>query len=438
MHVGHLRSTIIGQALYNIYSFLGFETIGDNHIGDWGTQFGIMIAACKEYDINLKNITVKEMLDIYIRFNKKIDKNPKLQEVAREEFKKLEEGDKRNREIWKILKEKSLKEFDKIYKILGVKFDLVLGESFYERELKEVIKNALKRKVAIKNKDNSIIISLEKFNLTNCLIQKSDGATLYETRDLATIKYRVEKYKPDKILYIVGNEQTLHFEQLFQCASLLKYISYEKVQHVKFGMILDESRKKLASRKGRFISAEDLINKIIESANNIIKEKNPKLSKKEREKAAKIIGIGALKYNDLSQNRKKDIVFDWQKMLSFEENSALYLQYTYVRLRSILRKSKLYKKCDPKLLKESKELQIIKKIDIFPVVLKRVIDENQTNFLANYLFELAGLLNNYYESFPILKSEQSIKIARLYLIKTAVIVLKTGLNLLGVEILERM
>ena len=438
MHVGHLRSTIIGQALYNIYKFLGYKVIGDNHIGDWGTQFGIMIAAYKKYKINLKTITIKKMLDIYVRFNREIEKNSELQDMAKEEFKKLEDGDRENREIWKVLKEKSLKEFEKIYKILGIKFDLVLGESFYEKYLKEEIKNALKRKIAIKNPDNSVVIPLKKFNLTDCLIQKSDGATLYETRDIATVRYRVEKYKPDKILYVVGNEQSLHFEQLFRCAELLGYISRDKLYHIKFGLVLDENRKKLASRKGQFIGAEDLVNKIIDLAEKVIKEKNPKLPATEKERAAKIIGVGALKYNDLSQNRKTDIVFDWQRMLSFEGNSSPYLQYTYVRLRSILKKAKLSKKFDPKFLREGKELKIIRQLDLFPAVAERASKENQVNILTDYLFELAGSINNFYESFPVLRAEEDIRLARLALIKAATVVLKNGLNLLGIEVLERM
>ncbi len=441
MHVGHLRSTIIGQSLYSIYKFLGFKTIGDNHLGDWGTQFGIMIAACKKFKpkiVDLKKITIHEMLDIYVKFNKEIEENPELQEKAREEFKKLEDGDKENRKIWEILEKKSLKEFEKIYKILGVNFDLILGESFYEKYLKQEIKTALKKKIAIKNSDNSVIIALDKFNLPPFLIQKSDGATLYPTRDLATIRYRVKKYKPVKIIYVVGNEQTLHFEQLFHSVELLKYISSDKLFHIKFGLVLDENRKKLATRTGRVVSAEELINKAIELANKIIQEKNPKLSIKERTKAAKIIGIGAMKYNDLFQNRQTDIVFDWQKMLSFEGNSGPYLQYSYVRLQSILRKAGELKAFKPEFLREKEELEILKELIKFPEIIKEVSEKFQINLLAKHLYDLAGLINTFYEKFPVLKAEKGVKAARLALIKAATIVLKNGLNLLGIEVVERM
>jgi len=438
MHVGHLRSTIIGQAIYNIYKFFGYKVIGDNHLGDWGTQFGIMIAACKKYKTSLKNITISAMLDIYVRFNKEMELQPELREIARQEFKKLEDGDRENRKIWKILKEKSLKEFERFYKILGVKFELVLGESFYENKLQEIIKDALNKGVAIKNPDNSIVIPLEKFNLTDCLILKSDGATLYETRDLATIKYRVKKYNPGIILYVVGNEQTLHFQQLFQSAELLNYISKDKLRHIKFGLVLDENHKKLATREGRTINAEELINKIIELAEAIIRDKNPKLSEKERKQAAQIIGVGALKYNDLSQNRQTDIIFDWKKMLSFEGNSGPYLQYSYVRLRSILRKAGASKSFKPEFLKEKEELVIIKELIKFPEMIQESAEKFQINMLANYLYNLAGLINAFYEKYSVLKSEKEVKLARLALIKAATIVLRNGLNLLGINILEKM
>ena len=403
MHVGHLRSTIIGQAIYNIYKFLGYKVVGDNHLGDWGTQFGIMIAAIKKYNVDLNNITIEQMLDIYVRFNKEIEKNPDLQEVAKQEFKNLEDGDKENRKIWKILRDKSLKEFEKIYKILGVKFDLTLGESFYEKDLRAEIENALNKGVAVKNPDNSVIIPLDKFNLIPCLIQKSDGATLYGTRDLATIRYRVKKYKPEKILYVVGNGQTFYLEQLFRSAELLGYIFNNELHHIKFGLVLDENRKKLATRAGRVIAAKDLIDKIIELAESVMKEKNPKLSEKEKKKAARIIGVGALKYNDLSQNRQTNIVFDWKKMLSFDGNSGPYLQYSYVRLRSILRKAGNLRNFKPENLKEIEEIKILKELIKFPEVVKEAGEKFQINLLANYLYNLAGLINVFYEKFPVLK-----------------------------------
>ena len=440
MHVGHLRSTIIGQAIYNIYKFLGYKVISDNHLGDWGTQFGIMIAAFKRYQSqisNLDKITVNEMLDIYVRFNQEIEENPDLQEVAKQEFKKLEDGDEENKKIWQILREKSLREFEKIYKALGINFDFVLGESFYEKDSRKEIENALKKSIAFKNSDNSIIIPLDEFNLTPFLIQKSDGATLYGTRDLATVRYRVRQFGPEKIIYVMGNEQTLYLEQLFRSIDLLGYVSHKNLYHIKFGLVLDENRKKLATRKGRIVNAEELINKIVELARKTVEEKNPKLPEEEKKEIARIIGVGALKYNDLSQNRQTDIVFDWNKMLSFEGNSGPYLQYSYVRLESILRKAKL-SKFKPELLNKNTELEILEELVRFPEIVEETAESFQINNLTSYLFKLANLINGFYESLPVLKAEERLRSARLALIKAATVVLRNGLNLLGIETVERM
>lgn len=437
MHVGHLRSTFIGQAIYNFYKFSGYNIIGDNHLGDWGTQFGMMIAGCKKYLKfgQIKDITVSKMLEIYVRFNKEAENDPGLQELAKSEFKKLENKDKENRKIWKILRDKSLKEFKKIYGILGIGFDTIKGESDYENILQEEIKNALNKNAATRNDDGSIIINLGEN--TPFLIQKSDGATVYGTRDLATIRYRVENYHPEKIIYVIGNEQSFYLEQLFESAEILGYIPAKNLYHVKFGLVLDENHKKLATREGRVISAEELISKIIELAEKIIKEKNSKLPEKERKRAAGIIGIGALKYNDLSQNRNTDIVFNWEKMLSFEGNSAPYLLYTYVRLKSILKKSKITA-FDENFLNEDAELGIIRQLIAFPLTVEKALNEHYPNILTNYLFKLAGLINNFYEKHPVLKAEKEVKSARLALIKSASVVLKNGLNLLGIETLEKM
>jgi arginyl-tRNA synthetase len=438
MHVGHLRSTFIGQAIYNLYKFFGYRVIGDNHLGDWGTQFGKIIAGYKKYINNeseLKNITISKMLEIYIRFNKEIENNPELQEAAKTEFKKLEQGDKENRKIWKILRDKSLKEFNKIYDILGIKFDLIKGESDYEKELEHEIKNALESKKAVKNEDGSVIIPLGE--MTPFLIQKSDGATVYGTRDLATIRIRVEKYAPEKIIYVIGNEQSFYLEQLFKSADILGYVPAKNLYHVKFGMVLNENHKKLATREGRVVNADELISRIIGLAEKIIEDKNPKLSEKEIKKAAKIIGVGALKYNDLSQNRHTDIVFNWNRMLSFDGNSAPYLLYTYVRLKSIIRKAKT-DIFDTKFLTEDIELEIIKQLSAFPQTVKRALEDYQLNALAGYLFKLAGMVNNFYEKIPVLKAGKDVKSARLALIKSVSVVLKNGLNLLGIETLEKM
>jgi arginyl-tRNA synthetase len=451
MHVGHLRSTVIGAAIYNIYKFLGYKVIGDNHLGDWGTQFGIMISAIKlfyppykgfEKDKkmqSLKNLTVFDMLSLYVDYNKKMeDPVNGLTDLPKEEFKKLEDGNEENKAIWGVLRKKSLEEFDKVYSILGIKFDEYKGESYYEPILKEIIKDCEKlpnERYFLSN--GAYLINLDEFGIDPLLIKKSDGATLYATRELATIKERT-KDNPDKIIYVVGNEQSLHFQQSFQAAELLGYISKNKLIHVKFGLILDENHKKLATRSGRFIGAEDLIKQIIELTEKTIKEKNPSLSEKVRKEAAKAVGIGALKYNDLSQNRQSDIVFDWDKMLSFDGNSAPYILYTYVRLQSILGKTKFVGSFKPEFLKESEELNVIKELIKFSDVVENSAESFQMNNLANYLYGLASVANNFYEKFNILKVDHDIRSARLALIKAVTIVLKNGLNLLGINTIEKM
>jgi len=427
-------------------------------LGDWGTQFGIMIAAVKKYNINIGKITIQQMLDAYIRFNKETKAEEArninyAMDFARDQFKALEDkkhiDHDKNKKIWQKLKEKSLEEFNKIYKILGIKFDEYKGESYYEPILKDVIRDCEKKLGGSGGKYflsiGAYLINLDEFNLNPLLIKKADGATLYATRELATIKDRV-KTKPEKIIYVVGNEQTLHFQQVFQAAELLGYTLKDKLIHVKFGLVLDENRQKLSTRAGRVIDAEELINKAIDLAEKIIKEKNPKLPDKEREKAARIIGVGALKYNDLSQNRQSDIVFDWDKMLSFEGNSGPYLQYSYVRLRSILRKAALSSDRVPRrmtgqilsLLENPSEIEILKELIKFPEIVQEAGEKFQINFLANYLYNLAGIVNTFYEKFSVLKAEKGLKEARLALIKSAAMVLRNGLNLLGIEVLEKM
>jgi len=439
MHVGHLRSTFIGQAIYNLYKFLGYKVIGDNHLGDWGTQFGIMIAAIKKYGYSsakLKKITVAQMLEIYIKYNDELKENPDLQETAKAEFKKLEDGDAENRKIWKILRDKSLAEFNKIYKILNIKFDLIKGESDYEKDLKQEIDNALEKKIALTNEDGSVIIPLGED--VPFLIRKSDGATVYGTRDLATIRFRVFKYAPEKIIYVIGNEQSFYLEQLFKAAGLLQYIAQEKLFHIKFVLVLDENRKKLSTREGRVVEAKELIEKIIALSEDTIKEKNPALPEEERKEIAQKIGIAALKYNDLSQNRKTDIIFDWKKMLGFTGNSAPYLLYTYVRLQSIFKKSDFKGKFNCKFLTNDKEIEVLKEIVKFPDIVEYAAQSFQINYLTDYLFRLANKINNFYEACTVLKAEKDIRLARLALIKSALLVLKNGLNLLGIETVEKM
>jgi arginyl-tRNA synthetase len=449
MHVGHLRSTIIGDALANVYKALGYKVIRWNYLGDWGTQFGKLIAAYKLWgnkDEVEKN-PIKTLEGLYVRFHKELKNNPELEQKGREEFQKLEEGNKENRRLWKWFKKESLKEFNRIYRLLGVKFDVEIGESAYEKDLALTIADLKKRGIAQIGEGGSVIVKLDKYNLPPALIQKSDGASLYITRDIALLKDRIKKYKPEKILYVVANQQTLHFQQLFAIAQMLK-ITGVKLEHIKFGLVLGEDKKKLSTREGNAITLEEVVNKAIELAREIVENKSAErgmsLSEKEKEKIAQTVAIGALKYQDLKEHRNLDIVFDWKKMLDFTGSSGPYLQYTYARLLSILKKAKTLKrvrklpKSDLDNLGEKSELAVIKHLLEFPNVIKEVGETNLPNYLALYLYELANLVNQFYETVPVIKDENPNRRAvRLALVETAAAVLKTGLGLLGIGVLEK-
>lgn len=450
MHVGHMRSTIIGQAICNIYRFLGYRVIADNHLGDWGTHFGKLIVAYRKWG-NKKTIyqnPISEITKLYVRFNKEAKDNPTLEDKARLEIKKLQNGDKENLKLWKFFVEESLREFEKIYQIFRTKFDYVLGESFYQPVLAKIVKDALDKKVAVKSK-GAIVIPLKK-SKTPFVIQKSDGAYLYGTTDLAAIKYRKEKFKADKIFYVVSNEQTFYFSQLFESAELLELAKKENLIHIKYGLVLGENGKKLSTRKGEAVSLMELINKAIGLSREIVEKKNPSLSEDEKNKIAQTVGVGALKYNDLSQNRLTDIIFNWNKMLSLTGNSAPYLQYTYARIESIFRKAEeekyktdvtygSYRKINFGLLTEDIEKSIIRDLIKFPEIVEKSAEEYQPNIIADYLFQLASGFNLFYQKLPILKAgSNELRQARLELISAISATLKNGLSLLGIEVLERM
>ncbi|MDP3057133.1 MAG: arginine--tRNA ligase [bacterium] len=442
MHVGHLRSTIIGQAIYNIYALEGYKVKGVNHIGDWGTHFGKLIYAYKNFADKkaLKENFAKEMNRLYVDFNARAKEDEELNDYARAETKKFQEGDRESVKIWKYFVRESLKEFNKIYKILGVKIDHTLGESFYQPMLNDIISEALeKRNIAI-HSQGAVIIPLDKYNLPPLMIRKTDGATLYGTTDLAAMKYRVEKWKAEKIIYVVANEQAGHFQQLLKAGELMGYIKPGMAEHVKFGMVLGADGKKFSTREGKVILLEEVLGEAIGRARKIVEEKNPKLPDAEKKKIAKAVGIGAIKYNDLSQNRLTDISFNWDKMLDLRGNSAPYLQYTYARIKSILRKAKTAKtfKFKPELLKDTRESAVLRQLAIFDEIIERAGEERMPNILADYIYKLANNFNAFYENVQVLTVEKDLRAARLGLVSGAAIVIKNGLKLLGIETLERM
>lgn len=440
MHVGHLRSTIIGDALANIHEYVGYKAVRWNYLGDWGTQFGKLITAYKLWGKKeeVERDPIGTMLTLYVRVSDEAKTNPALDEQARAEFKKLEDGDSENRKLWEWFKDESLIEFHKMFKRLGVRFDEEIGEAFYEDALYDVIKELKEKELLIPGEGGTQIVNLDAQKLPVALIQKSDGASLYITRDIATMKHRLSRYKPAKLLYVVANQQALHFEQLFAITNLLGLTSAEK-KHVKFGMVLGEDGKKFATREGKLIKLEDLLDKAVGGAYAVVAEKNKDLPDAEKQAVAEAVGIGAIKYNDLKENRNSDIVFNWEAMLDLHGDTAPYLQYTSVRLASVARKVGVQSSTDLAAVDDSLKAGLVKKILDFGDVVALCADTYYTSHLAKYLFELAKLGNQYYEAHRILEDDNKARQAgRLGLLLAVSETLKKGLGLLGITVPERM
>ncbi|MBI4094508.1 MAG: arginine--tRNA ligase [Candidatus Liptonbacteria bacterium] len=439
MHVGHLRTTVLGDALANVLSSLGYRVVRWNYLGDWGTQFGNLIAAYKLWGerSEVQRDPIATLLRLYVRFHDAMKHSPELEARGREEFQKLESGDRENRKLWEWFRRESLKEFTRVYRLLGVQFDVEHGESFFEKDLKPLVA-ALREKRIARESEGSLIVPLEQFHLPPALIEKSDGASLYLTRDIANLSYRLKKYAPAKILYVVGNEQSLHFSQLFAIAQLLGLGKGVELTHVKYGLVLAAEGKKFATREGRAVFLEEVAEKAIQLARAVVKAKNPSLSGVAQGRVARAVGIGALKYAILREHRHSDIVFDWGKMLDLKGDSAPYLQYAYARLQGILRKAGTVGRGNVRLLASDRELTLMRKIFEFPEVIEACARAYLTNILTQYLYALAALVNQFYETTPVLKDENAPRRrARLMLLKMAGIVLKRGLELLGISALPR-
>ena len=440
--IGHLRSTIIGQALYNLYSFLDYKAIGDNHLGDWGTQFGVLlaqIAITKSSKLKARNLNIDKLEELYVEFNKKAEENPRLWDEARNWFKKLEEGDKDARKIWKEIVEISVKDFERIYDVLGINIDNAYGESFYEDKMPQAI-NLLRKKGLTKKSEGAEIVELSK--LTPAILVKSDGATTYYTRDLATLKFRIQEWNPDLIIYEVGSEQTLHFRQLFETAKLLGLDKGRSLVHVAHGLIRFKSGK-MSTRRGQTIKLEDVLNEATLRAKKIIKasETSRGLSNNQQVEVAKVVGIGAIKYFDLMHHPASDIIFEWEKMFVLEGNSAPYLQYTYARCQSVLRKATFKGgslqgtyNLNQKVNKE--EGFLLRAFVHFPEVIEDAAKNFSPNLVCNYLFDLAQKFNTFYNNHRIIGSDQ--ENARLAITSATGQILKNGLKLLGIDTPERM
>ena len=441
-HIGHLRSTVIGGALYNIYKYLGYNVTGVNHLGDYGTQFGKLIEGYKmwgkEYDI--EKDPINELTKIYIRINEACKNDEQILENCRNNFKKLEDGDTYCVEIWKKFRELSLQEFQKVYDLLGSKFDSWNGESFYSDKMPEVIDILQKTGKLVESQGAKIIDLEDKGINTPCIIEKSNGSTTYATRDLAAILYRARTYNFDKALYVTSYEQVLHFKQVFEVAKLLgldeKYTN--GLEHVSFGMVLLPEGK-MSTREGNIIKLEELLNEAISRAKEIIEQKNPDLENKEE--VAKKVGIGAVIFNDMSASRIKDEVFDWNTILNFQGATGPYIQYTYVRTRSVLEKAGYLPKIeDVKIenLSDDYSMAILKLIYNFEDVLIQVTDKNEPSILARYLIDLAKAYSSFYNENKIIVEDKDIQDARVYLTYATSQVLKQGSNLLGIQMPEKM
>lgn len=441
-HIGHLRSTVIGAALYKIYKYLGYNVTGINHLGDYGTQFGKLIEGYKLWgnEYNIEENPIDELTKIYIRINQACKEDEKVLENCRNNFKKLEDGDKYCVEIWQKFRELSLKEFQKVYDILGSKFDSWNGEAFYSDKMPEVI-DILNKTGKLVESEGAKIIDLEDKGInTPCIIEKSNGSSTYATRDLAAIMYRARTYDFDKALYITSYEQVLHFKQVFEVAKLLgldeKYTN--GLEHVAFGMVLLPTGK-MSTREGTSIKLSDLLNEAISRAKAIIEQKNPELENKDE--VAKKVGVGAVIFNDLANNRVKDEIFDWDTILNFQGETGPYIQYTYVRTKSVIEKAggvPDISEVNSELLQDEYSIKLLKLIYDFEDVLVQVTDKNEPSILSRYLIDVAKAYSNFYNENKIINDDKNLQNARVYLTYSAGIILKTGAGLLGIEMPDKM
>lgn len=469
MHVGHIRSTILGDCICRIGRFLGHRVIADNHIGDWGTQFGILLVGWNTL-LNREALAkepIAELERLYKTVSAQCDPDkpgydPGLRAQAKQELVKLQAGDSKNLASWREMIRLSQIQFDEVYARLGVRFDHMYGESFYNPALKGVVEDLLQKGVAresegavcvfsdhtVPEKDDPFLIQRDgQWVDVPAIVQKADGAANYMTTDLATLDYRLREFSPDDIVYVTDGRQQQHFRQLFAVFRRWRPEAAARVtlSHVWFGSILGEDNKPFKTRSGDTVKLADLLDEAVERAERLIAERNPELDPAERAATARIISLGAVKYADLSPNRQGDYVFNWDKMLSFQGNTAPYLQYSYVRIQSIFRKSAEGGRPvaapaadSPLTLTEEAEILLAKRLNQFGEILPQVIVDYKPNILATYLFDLAGCFHNFFESCPVLKSEEPIRSSRLALCHVTGRMLREGLAMLGIEVPERM
>ncbi len=433
--MGHLRSTVIGNAIANLAEKNGFNTVRINHLGDWGTQFGKLITAYRLWgsEAQVKKAPIQELLSLYVRFHKEAESSLELNDEARRWFKELESGNEEARALWKWFRDESLLEFNKIYQLLGVSFDSTNGEAFYNDKMSEVVE-LLEEKQLLTRSDGADVVLLDEYGLPPLLIRKSDGATLYGTRDLAAALYRKRNYGFDSALYVVGQEQSLHFRQVFLVLQKMGYNWAQEMKHVSFGFILKDG-KKMSTRKGKVVLLEQVIREAIQMAEQNITDKNPDLLNKQQ--VAEQVGVGAILFHDLKNDRQNHVEFSLDSMLKVEGTTGPYVQYTHARACSILRKARSRPTIEITGLDDPHSWTVVKKLMAFPEVIEKSGMHNEPSHLAKYLLELAQAFNSFYSHVKVLENDES-QSDRLALVQATAIVLKEGLRILGIKAPEQM
>jgi arginyl-tRNA synthetase len=443
MSVGHLRSTVIGDALRRILSFLGYRTVGINHLGDWGTQFGKVIYAFREWGDPAAlrgDDAIKHLLELYVRFHREEKDNPEMEDRGREWFRRLENGDPEALRLWEQFRALSVRELERIYALLGVRFDSWHGEAFFEDKMAPVVAEAEAKGLAVES-DGALVIPLDAARIrVPLMLRKRDGTSTYATRDLAAALYRIREYGPSLMLYAVGTDQKLHFQQLFEALRLLGHADPPRYVHVDFGMmILPEGT--ISTREGRIVFLEEVLEEAVARARAIVAEKNPDLDPAEQAEIARRVGIGAVKYADLSQTRTKNVTFEWDRMLSLDGDAAPYLQFAYVRCRSILRRAgePPPARVDAALLSHPIERELLRRLALYPEIVREAGETFYPHVLANHLYRLAQLIADFCRDVPVLRAETpETRAARLALVRDLSNTLRGGLLLLGIECPEQM
>lgn len=437
--VHHLRSAVIGNAIYKLYSAMGYKCIGINHLGDWGTQFGELIVAYKRWGGNIyaSSMDINFLYKLYVKYHQEAENDGSLEDEAREWFRRLEKGDNEAKRLWQLFKDISLKEFERVYMMLGIRFDFYTGESFYNEMLESTVQRIKKAGILEVSKD-ALIVNLDKYGMPPCLIRKKDEASLYATRDICAAEYRKKEFGFHKSLYVVGAEQRLHFQQVLKTLELMGYEWAKDCVHIDFGLVKFKDEK-MSTRRGKVVLLEELLKEAIDRAKGIIEDKNPDLENKEE--VANRVGIGAIIFADLKSKRIKDVNFDWDEILDFDGETGPYVQYTHARLRSVIRKygKEINSNPDLSLLNEDDEFLLVRRLEQFPVIINMAAEHFEPSLLVNHLLEICSALNRYYNHCRIITTNNTaLTEARVFLIDCVRQVIKNGLLILGLEMPERM